>query len=70
MAASGGGGLDVLMIRFYLTATSDFEEFNETYREYLSAHGCKMLPARTTIYVGLPAGLLVEIDALAVRGDH
>ncbi|WP_371812951.1 hypothetical protein [Saccharopolyspora sp. ASAGF58] len=23
-------------------------------------------PARTTVYVGLPAGLLVEIDALAV----
>jgi enamine deaminase RidA (YjgF/YER057c/UK114 family) len=27
-------------------------------------------PARTTVYVGLPAGLLVEIDALAVvEGD-
>jgi 2-iminobutanoate/2-iminopropanoate deaminase len=25
-------------------------------------------PARTTVYVGLPAGLLIEIDALAVLG--
>ncbi|MFI2183329.1 RidA family protein, partial [Streptomyces buecherae] len=24
--------------------------------------------ARTTVYVGLPAGLLIEIDALAVLG--
>jgi 2-iminobutanoate/2-iminopropanoate deaminase len=25
-------------------------------------------PTRTTVYVGLPEGLLVEIDALAVVG--
>ncbi|RNG34944.1 RidA family protein [Streptomyces botrytidirepellens] len=61
---------DVLMIRVYLTDTSHLEEFNDTYREYFSGHGCETLPARTTVYVGLPAGLLVEIDALAVHGDH
>ena len=26
-------------------------------------------PARTTVYVGLPKGMLVEIDALAVIAD-
>jgi 2-iminobutanoate/2-iminopropanoate deaminase len=26
-------------------------------------------PGRTTVYVGLPAGMLVEIDALAVLDD-
>ncbi|MGW7547089.1 RidA family protein [Streptomyces sp. NPDC054770] len=64
------GWEDVLMIRVHLTDTGHFAEFNDTYREYFSAHGCTTLPARTTVYVGLPAGLLVEIDALAVRGDR
>ncbi|MFJ2095462.1 RidA family protein [Streptomyces sp. NPDC087901] len=43
---------DVLMFCVYLTDTSDFEKFNDTYREYFSAQGCETLPARTTVYVG------------------
>ncbi|MTE20775.1 RidA family protein [Streptomyces sp. TRM43335] len=56
---------DVVMVRVYLTDTAHFAEFNELY----DAHFADLAgppPARTTVYVGLPAGLLVEIDALAV----
>ncbi|MGI5349139.1 RidA family protein [Streptomyces sp. CA-250714] len=63
----GAGWEDAMMIRVYLTDTAHFAEFNEIYNEYFA--GLSEPPAaRTTVYVGLPAGLLVEIDALAVLG--
>ncbi|MFI5802562.1 RidA family protein [Streptomyces sp. NPDC051561] len=58
---------DVMMMRVYLTDTSHFAELNALYNEYFA--DLKEAPsARTTVYVGLPAGLLIEIDALAVLG--
>ncbi|MFK4182990.1 RidA family protein [Streptomyces sparsogenes] len=58
---------DVVMVRVYLTDTAHFAEFNEIYNEFFA--DLKEAPAaRTTVYVALPAGLLVEIDALAVLG--
>ncbi|WP_269853532.1 RidA family protein [Streptomyces sp. RPT161] len=58
---------DVVMVRVYLTDTAHFAEFNGIYDEYFA--DLKGAPAaRTTVYVGLPQGLLVEIDALAVLG--
>ncbi|MCF3105626.1 RidA family protein [Streptomyces roseoverticillatus] len=58
---------DVIMMRIYLTDTAHFAEFNEIYDAHFA--DLKSVPAaRTTVYVGLPAGLLVEIDALAVLG--
>ncbi|SDL91434.1 RidA family protein [Streptomyces wuyuanensis] len=60
---------DVMMIRVYLTDTDHFAEMNEIYNAYFEEQGLKEAPAaRTTVYVGLPKGLLVEIDALAVLG--
>lgn len=60
---AGGATIDdVVMCRVYLTDTAHFAEMNETYQEFLT----EPYPARTTIYVGLPPGILVEIDALAV----
>jgi 2-iminobutanoate/2-iminopropanoate deaminase len=38
---------------------------NEVYTTFVTTP----FPARTTVYVGLPPGMLVEIDALAVLGD-
>ncbi|WP_019815402.1 Rid family detoxifying hydrolase [Saccharomonospora saliphila] len=62
---AGGAGLgDVVMMRAYLTTPDDFAEFNAVYNDVVVSP----YPARTTVYVGLPAGLLVEIDALAVPG--
>lgn len=63
----GASWEDVVMIRVYLTDTAHFAEFNEIYNEFL-ADLTEAPAARTTVYVGLPAGLLVEIDALAVLG--
>lgn len=67
LQAGGASWEDVVMVRVYLTETGHFAEFNEIYNEYFA--GLKeAAAARTTVYVGLPAGLLVEIDALAVLG--
>ncbi|OON81386.1 RidA family protein [Streptomyces tsukubensis] len=60
---------DVVMMRVYLTDTAHFAELNEIYNAYFEDEGLKAAAsARTTVYVGLPAGLLIEIDALAVLG--
>ncbi|MGV9343232.1 RidA family protein [Streptomyces spiralis] len=60
---------DVMMIRVYLTDVDHFAEMNEIYDRYFEEQGLTQAPpARTTVYVGLPRGLLIEIDALAVLG--
>ncbi|KAA2256359.1 RidA family protein [Solihabitans fulvus] len=56
---------DVVMMRVYLTDKAHFDAMNEAYSEFVAAP----FPGRTTVYVGLPGDLLVEIDALAVLGD-
>ncbi|WP_225847671.1 RidA family protein [Streptomyces sp. HPF1205] len=67
LEAGGATWEDVLMIRVHLTDTGHFAEFNEIWDEYFA--GLKEAPsARTTVYVGLAPGHLVEIDALAVCG--
>jgi 2-iminobutanoate/2-iminopropanoate deaminase len=60
--AAGATEQDIVSVRVFLTDTEHFEEMNEVYATFFT----KPRPARTTVYVGLPAGLLVEIDALAV----
>ncbi|GAA3064657.1 RidA family protein [Actinokineospora globicatena] len=62
LAEAGATEADVVMFRVYLTDTAHFAEMNDTYAKFIS----DPRPARTTVYVGLPEGLLVEIDALAV----
>lgn len=63
----GASWEDVVMMRIYLTDTAHFAELNAIYNEFFA--GLKeAAAARTTVYVGLPAGLLIEIDALAVLG--
>lgn len=62
LAASGAGEGDILSVRVYLTDPAHFAEMNQAYAELLS----EPYPSRTTVYVGLRPGLLVEIDALAV----
>ncbi len=67
LEAGGGSWEDVVMVRVYLTDTAHFAELNEIYNAYFA--DLREVPAaRTTVYVGLPAGLLIEIDALAVLG--
>ena len=58
---------DAMMIRVYLTDVDHFAEFNEIYDRYFEDQGLtSAASARTTVYVGLPMGLLIEMDALAV----
>ncbi|QHY97844.1 Enamine/imine deaminase [Streptomyces sp. S4.7] len=69
LQAGGASWDDVMMIRVYLTDVAHFAEMNEIYNAYFEEQNLKDAPAaRTTVYVGLPAGLLIEIDALAVLG--
>ncbi|WP_086820690.1 RidA family protein [Allokutzneria sp. NRRL B-24872] len=63
LAEAGASLDDAVMIRVYLTDVAHFAEMNEAYGEFMTT---EPFSARTTVYVGLPAGLLVEIDALAV----
>lgn len=65
LRAAGGDFDDVMMMRVYLTDVADFAGMNAVYSTFVG----EPFPARTTVYVGLPDGMLVEIDALAVLGD-
>ncbi|PJE94555.1 reactive intermediate/imine deaminase [Streptomyces carminius] len=65
LKAGGAGLADVVMLRVYLTDPAHLAGMNEA---YAAAVG-EPFPARTTVYMRLPPGLLVEIDALAVLDD-
>ena len=65
---AAGSGLDrVVKTTVYLARLGDFEVMNQVYeRSFGSAR-----PARATVEVsGLPKGALVEIEAVALAGDH
>jgi reactive intermediate/imine deaminase len=62
LAASGASLDDVIRVGVFLAHKEDFEGMNAVYTEFFSSPP----PARTTVYVGLPGALRVEIDALAV----
>jgi reactive intermediate/imine deaminase len=62
LAASGATLDDVLRVGVFLVDRSDFEGMNAVYETFFGDPP----PARTTVYVGLPGELRVEIDALAV----
>jgi 2-iminobutanoate/2-iminopropanoate deaminase len=58
-----GSGLDrIVKTTVYLTSLDDFQAMNEVYRR----HAGDVPPARATVAVGLPAGLRVEIEAVAL----
>jgi 2-iminobutanoate/2-iminopropanoate deaminase len=62
LAASGASLDDVIRVGVFLTDTDDFTALNDVYRSVFS----EPHPARTTVYVGLPDGMKVEVDAIAV----
>ena len=62
LAASGAGLDDVVRVGVFLTTPDDFGAMNEAYGAFWGADP----PARTTVSVGLPGQLQVEIDAMAV----
>lgn len=62
LAASGASLDDVLRVGVFLAHREDFEGMNAVYGPFFGDPP----PARTTVYVGLPGELRVEIDAVAV----
>lgn len=69
--ASGGTFDDVISLRVFLTDQSEFAGMNEAYEAFVREHTPSgTLPARTTVFVGLPwPQMLVEIDGMAVLGQ-
>lgn len=59
---SGASLETVVKVSVYLARAEDFDAMNEVYAEVMP----KPYPARSTVFVGLLPGLLVEIDAWAV----
>jgi 2-iminobutanoate/2-iminopropanoate deaminase len=65
LAAAGVTWGDVVKVTVYLSSMTDFAAFNEVYGRVLG----DARPARSTVAVaGLPRGVLIEIDAVAVVG--
>jgi len=54
---------DVIKVTAFLADLGDFPAYNDVYREYFG----EPYPARTTVGVSLPPGVLVEIEATARR---
>jgi len=63
LEAAGASLNDVVRVAVYLTDMGDFQKVNAIYSEYFG----ESKPARSAIGVAsLPAGALVEMDAIAV----
>ena len=64
LEAAGCAMDDCVKTTVHLLNIGDFERFNAVYRTFFT----KPYPARTTVQSVLWHGILVEIDAVAVRG--
>jgi 2-iminobutanoate/2-iminopropanoate deaminase len=62
LRAAGADLGDVVRVGVFLANLADAKAMNEVYAEFFPASP----PARTTVGAALPAGALVEIDAVAV----
>ena len=63
LRAAGCEPADVIKVNAYLVDLSDFQAFNEVYKTIFQ----EPYPARTTVGVSLPGGILVEVEAIARR---
>ncbi len=63
LEAAGASMDDCVKVGVFLSNIKDFEAFNQVYREYFS----EPLPCRTCVECQLFGGMLVEVDAWAVR---
>jgi 2-iminobutanoate/2-iminopropanoate deaminase len=62
LSSAGASLADVVRCGVFLADLADFGAMNDVY----TRHFPDPLPARTTVQVGLPGGLKVEIDCVAV----
>jgi 2-iminobutanoate/2-iminopropanoate deaminase len=63
LAAAGCMLDDVLKVTAFIGDLDDLPDYNEVYAAFFDPP----YPARTTVQAGLPAGLLIEIEAVARR---
>lgn len=63
LEAAECGLADVLKVSVFLADLGDFAAFNAAYGDYFT----EPYPVRTTVGANLPAGILVEVDAVARR---
>ncbi len=61
---SGSSLSKVVKTTVYLADLASFGEMNRVYAESFGDHR----PARATVEVGLPVGVSIEVDAIAVPG--
>jgi len=67
LKSAGRTAADVVKTTVYLLDIKDFAEMNAVYASYFPQNP----PARTTIQgAGLPAGISIEIDAIAYMGEE
>jgi 2-iminobutanoate/2-iminopropanoate deaminase len=62
LEAGGTSWKNVTKVSVFLSDLGNFGQMNEIYRTYLT----EPYPARTTVQVVLPAGILIEVDCIAV----
>ena len=65
LEAAGTSWDQALKVGVYLADLNYFGEMNEIYAGYLN----KPYPARTTVQAGLPPGMLIEVDCIALVPD-
>lgn len=63
LKAAESGLEDVVKVTAYLLHIEDFDRYNVVYQKLFP----EPRPARTTVQAGLWSGILVEIDAIAIR---
>ncbi len=59
---AGTSWANALKVSVFLADLADFPEMNSTYETFLTAP----FPCRTTVQAGLPAGMLLEVDCIAL----
>lgn len=64
LKAAGSGLEDVVKVTAYLLHMEDFDRYNQVYQQWFP----EPRPTRTTVEAKLWGGILVEIDAIAIRG--
>lgn len=62
LEAAGTSWEHAVRVGVFLANLEHFPEMNEIYERYLT----KPYPARTTVQVGLPPEMLIEVDCIAV----
>ena len=65
LEAAGSSWDQVVKVGVFLADLKHFGQMNEIYAGYLN----KPYPARTTVQAGLPPGMLIEVDCIALLPD-